>query len=197
MGGIGRKIAVAAVLGVMSMGCAASPPLAVAPASVRSALAGAPQWVLSPDTAGGVAGVGIAPKSAGGIQLQRTEALASARDELARQMEIKVKNLFTGFAQTTGIGDQQTLDKVSKNASRQLADQTLAGSKQKDLWVSPDGTLYALVVVDPAVAAQAAKQAARTSLRDEHAVWQQIQAKNALDELDREVDKQMSAVSPE
>jgi hypothetical protein len=150
--------------------------------------------VADPTVEGSVSEVGVAPKSAAGIQMQRTEALANARDELARKMEILVKNSFQKFQQTTGVGDAQTVDKVTKDVSKQLAKQTLSGSKQKDLWLNPStGDLYVLVVIDAKEAAAAAKTAARTSLKNDQALWQMFQSQKAQEELDRDIEKEFGA----
>lgn len=70
--------------------------------------------------------------------------------------------------------------------SRQVANQTLVGSTQIARWVAPDGTLVLLVgVKDQAQLSSAI----RTSLRNEDALWQQFQSQQALDALDREIDK--------
>jgi len=107
----------------------------------------APTWVCDggAETEGGLFAVGSAEKSALGISFQRTEATASARDALARQIGVKVKNMFKQFQATTGVGDAQTADKATQNVSKQVASQTLAGSKVVKTWRSPTGTMYVLV----------------------------------------------------
>ena len=57
----------------------------------------APSWVCDGGAMmeGGLFGVGSSEKNPLGISFQRTEAAAAARDALARQLKIKVKNMFT------------------------------------------------------------------------------------------------------
>ncbi|QWV92380.1 LPP20 family lipoprotein [Geomonas oryzisoli] len=153
---------------------------------------GAPQWVLDPGSVPGLNAVGSAAKSPGGIQFQRNEAMAGGRDELARMLSIKVKNSFKNFAEQTGVGDSQTFDKVTTSVSQQLAKQTLNGSKQKDLWIGADGTMYILVALDPKSVADAAKQMAVTSLNNEHALYQKEEAKKAFKQLEEDVDKEFN-----
>ncbi len=155
----------------------------------------APPWVCSPDVAGGIAAVGTASKSPAGPGFQRQEAMASGRDALARQISVKVKNMFKNFTQQTGVGDAATVDKLSANVSKQIANQTLAGSKQAKRWMAPDGTMYLLVVLDPTAAVEATKATVKTSLRNEQALWQQFQAKKANAELDAEIEKEMGQAS--
>ncbi len=152
--------------------------------------ANAPKWVLSPEMEGGLAAVGSAKIGKAGIQFARTEALANARDELARILTVKVKNMVKNFTQQIGVGDEQTVDKVSAQVSKQVTSTVLQGSRQKDMWISPSGELYVLVVLDPASVKEAVKQATLSSFKNERALWQQFQAKKAYEELDKEIEKE-------
>lgn len=152
--------------------------------------ANAPRWVLSPEMEGGLSAVGSAKIGKAGIQFARTEALANARDELARMLQVKVKNMVKNFTQVIGAGDEQTVDKVSVQVSKQVTSTVLQGSKQKDMWISPSGELYVLVVLDPQSVKQAVKEATLSSFKNERALWQKFQAKKAYEELDKEIDKE-------
>ncbi|WP_022850127.1 LPP20 family lipoprotein [Limisalsivibrio acetivorans] len=151
---------------------------------------GAPSWVLTPELEGSIAASGSAKIGAAGVQFAKTEAMASGRDEIARIMSVKVKNMVKNFTQQTGVGDDQVVDKVSAQVSKQVANQTLTGSRQKDIWVSPCNELYVLVALDPGSVQQAVKESVRTSFKNEQALWQQFQAKKAQDELDAEIEKE-------
>jgi hypothetical protein len=169
--------------------CGGEPAPAQDPAAAAG-LAGAPMWVLDPSVDGGVAAVGSAQKSPGGLQFQRTEALANARDELARILSVKVNNMVKNFSQATGVGDAQTFEKVAQQVSKQVASQTLSGSKQKAIWINPvSGELFVHVILDPEAVKAAAKSSVMTSMQNDQALWQQFQAKKADDALDAEVDK--------
>ena len=153
----------------------------------------APHWVCDEgsDLEGGIAAVGSAPKNPLGRSFQKQEATAAARDALARQISVKVKNMFKQFQSTTGIGDEQTAEKATTNVSKQIASQTLNGSKVKTKWVSPTGTMYVLVVLpDASQVKEAVKQAAKTSYKNNKALWQKFLAQKADKELDAAVDKE-------
>jgi len=152
-----------------------------------------PAWVLDPSMEGGLSAVGSAKMSKAGMQFTRTEALANARDELARQMSVKVKNMLKNFTEATGVGDDETIDRVSTQVSKQLSKQVLAGSKQKKMWKSRDNELFVLVVLDPASAIKAAnevREAVKTSYKNEQALWQKFQAQKAQEELNKEMEKE-------
>jgi ribosomal protein S20 len=154
----------------------------------------APSWVCDGGATmeGGLFAVGSAEKNPLGISFQRQEAVAAARDALARQIGIKVKNMFKQFQATTGVGDAQTAEKATQNVSKQVASQTLAGSKVFKTWISPKtGTLYVLVgMPDPNAVKQAVKNAVKTTLHNDQALWQEFKAKKADAELEAAVDKE-------
>jgi len=153
-------------------------------------LAGAPAWVLSPEVDGALAAVGSARIGGAGMNFARTEAMAVARDELARQMSVKVNNMVKNFTETTGIGDAETVDKVATQVSKQVASETLVGSKQTETWISPENELYLLVVLDADTAQEAVKNATATSFKNDQALWQKFQAQKAQDELSEAVEKE-------
>ncbi len=154
-------------------------------------LKGAPAWVLNPQVEGSkIAAVGSAKLGKAGLQFARTEALSNARDELARMIEIRVKNMVKNFMQVTGVGDAETVDRVSVQVSKQVAYQTIRGSKQVAMWRSPCGELFVLVGIDPKMVKDFIKTQVETSLRNEQALWQLYQSKKAHEELEREIEKE-------
>jgi len=153
----------------------------------------APNWVCDNGNSieGGLFGVGSAEKSPLGISFQRTEAAAAARDALAREIKVKVANMFKQFQATTGIGDAQTAEKATQNVSKQVAKATLSGSKIMKTWISPKGTLFVLVgMPDPKAVAQEVKKAVKTTFHNDQALWQEFKAKKAQEELDAAVAKE-------
>ncbi|EGJ51821.1 LPP20 family lipoprotein [Desulfocurvibacter africanus] len=175
-------------------GCAATEEKAAdAPiAGDAGVLAGAPQWVFNPEREGLITEIGSAPKSLGGFQAQRTEALGNARDALARLLSVKVQNSLKNFSQQTGVGDDQTMDKVVVSTSNQLAKVELNGAGQKELWIGKDGTMYVLVALESDKVAAAMKKLAVSSFKNENALWQQFQAQKAQDQLSLEIEKEFN-----
>jgi ribosomal protein S20 len=151
---------------------------------------GAPSWVINPKVEGAVAAAGSAKKSAGGMQFTRDAAMANARSEISRVIEVKVKTMMKDFTQVTGVGDAATVDKVTSSVSKQISSQTLKGTMQKDAWISPCGEYYVLVVLDPAKVADLTKKKVASSMKKDAALWQQFQAAKAQKELDAAVDKE-------
>jgi len=149
----------------------------------------APDWVLGNYAKGSISAVGSAIIGKSGMQFAKTEALALGRNELARQTSIKVKALVNNFVQQTGLGDEQLVDRFSKQMTKQITNVTLSGSRQKDMWISPSKELYVLVVMDPAAVKDTVKKELTTSYKNDQARWQEFKAKNGEAELDREIEK--------
>lgn len=173
---------------MLSFGCSGKQS-AIDGSKLNACLGDAPAWVIAGSAEGGLSAVGAAKISKAGFNFSRTEALANGRDEVARILAVKVNNMFKTFTQSTGIGDTETVDKVSANVSKQVASQMLSGSKQLNLWVAPSpcDEVYVLVGVDATMAQNAIKEQTMSSFKNEQALWQQFQAKKAQDELDAAV----------
>jgi len=152
----------------------------------------APYWVCNPEVEGAIAAVGSAPYTPLGMSFQRTEAAAAARDALARQISVKVKNMFKQYQSTTGVGDDMTVEKVAQNVSKQVASVTLQNSKIMKVWSSKDKTLYVLVAVPKDTLVKKVKSAIKTTFKNDKALWQEFKSKKAQEELDREVEKEFS-----
>ncbi|WP_373036439.1 LPP20 family lipoprotein [Sulfurimonas sp.] len=146
----------------------------------------APKWTCVPMVEGAYAGVGIAQKSAAGMGHMRRVALANGRSDLAQQIKAQVKDKVETFTRTTGVAEGETVDQVNTAVSKQIAKVDLQGSKGVDAWTAPSGTLYMLVTVPEATVNGEVKKAVKTSFKNDQALWQQFQAKNALESLDKE-----------
>lgn len=150
----------------------------------------APEWVLGhSENAGPFEAVGAARIGKAGVQFARTEALAHGRSELARQVSVKVKDLVNNFAQQIGNGKNQSSDQFSEQVSKLVTQETLAGSRQKDLWISPSSDLYVLVEINPEQAKAAIKSGIVSNYRDDDVRWQAFEARDGNQTLDEEIEK--------
>ncbi|MCI0500176.1 MAG: LPP20 family lipoprotein [Epsilonproteobacteria bacterium] len=151
----------------------------------------APKWTCDPYVEGAIAAIGIAKMNAGKDKsLQRSEAMSDGRDALAAQISIKVSNLFKSYKGTTGSGDAATFDASNSKVSKQLASETLAGSKSIDSWTSPKtGELYLLVTISNTPVKEKVEEAIKTSFGNDQAMYQKFIAAKAGAELDAELSK--------
>jgi hypothetical protein len=147
---------------------------------------GAPQWVLSPFVEGAVADMGSAKRNAGNdFSFQREEAIADGRNNLTRQLSIKVSNMIKTFKSSTS----ETYDKSIDSVSKQIASKTLLGSKATKMWRSKTGTLYVLVVLNADLVKDQMDQTIKTSFKNDKAMYQKFLASKAQGELDNELEK--------
>jgi hypothetical protein len=184
-----KIMAMAAVVAGLLSGCVDQPKPAQDEGDFRCKQDGvlAPKWTCNPQNyEGAIVGLGSAPISKAGANFTRNNAMAAARNDLAFQIETQVKAKVENFVRGTGVGDQEVVDSVSTQVSKQLANTTLNGSKQLETW-SSQKTSYILVgISNDVVNKEAKKQIVNSSHKNEDALWQQFQSKQALDSLDKE-----------
>jgi hypothetical protein len=170
-------------------GCSSAEPK-VSVVNENSELYNAPRWVMQPEVEGYVAAVGSASQNAGNdFGYQREEAMADARSNLAKQIALKVDAMFKTYKAATGSGKDATFDKSSSSVSKQIASQTIIGSRIKDTWISKSGSMYVLMVVDTENVANMMEHAVKTSFKNNKAMYQQFLASKAQGELDKELEK--------
>lgn len=150
-----------------------------------------PAWYMNPTIEDGVAAVGEAKIGPAGQGFARKEALANARDELARQIEVKVKNMFKSYTNSVGVGGQDGVDKVATDVSKQVANQTLRGSRQFNAAIV-DGQFLVLVGIDSTILKTETKKAVNSTLGNDKALWQEFKAEKAQQQLDFEIEKMVN-----
>lgn len=112
----------------------------------------APAWVCgSYDEQNRYIAVGSAPMSKLGHNFSRNEALLNARSNLVNRIEIEIKNRAESYMRSSGISENEMVEKVVTQVSKQTASRTINDSKQISYWQSEeDETIYLLVAVDKA-----------------------------------------------
>jgi len=161
-------------------------------------MSGAPDWVTKSCEAywdddsearlcavGAVAGT----KNPG---LARSAAVARARTEMARGLETKVQALLKDYqATSTGGADFVKLasdEQYITDASKQITDTSLSGTKFENSWVSPNGTYYAMISLDLKTFEDAIKGDESLPESTRTAIAERAQA--AFAELEDEIEKQ-------
>lgn len=148
----------------------------------------APGWVCDEPVEGlSVSAVGSADKSGAGINFMKQQATAAARVQLAQMMKVQVQNMVKQFAETTGVGDSETVDLVNSSVTKQITNESLVGTRIYKTRRSPNGALYVLVGLDDNAASAIHETALKTSMNNERAAWQKFQAKKGFDELAKDI----------
>ncbi|WP_373047973.1 LPP20 family lipoprotein [Vulgatibacter sp.] len=164
---------------------------------VRDELAGAPDWVRKGCVAfwddeddRKICGVG----SAGGTRnagLARSGAVARARTEIARTLQVQVESMLKDYqATTTGgqdFGNAAADDQHLVDVGRQITDMTLSGTEMIDSWISDSGTFYAIVALDTERFKDAVSKMQNLSDSVRRAVIER--ADEAFRDLDEQLDK--------
>jgi ribosomal protein S17E len=148
----------------------------------------APKWICSGgDVKGYITAVGSAKPTALGFSFQRSEAMAIARDEIAKQIQLKVNNMFKNYMASTGA-NAESVEKVTEYVSKQLTNQVLSGSKQLNIWIAPDKTMF--VLVGAPLNPEKVKQIIDASIKNQKLLWQKLDAEKAQKELSKESEKE-------
>lgn len=150
----------------------------------------APEWVCGAPVDGvELSAVGYSEKSAAGANYMKQMATTAARVELAQVLSLDLQNMVKQYVETTGAGDAETVDRVNSVVTKQITEQTLIGSKVIRQMPTPTGGLVVLVGLDPSQAEGIAESILRTSMRNEAALFQKLEAEKSFDELASEIAK--------
>ena len=150
-----------------------------------------PDWAGGVDAEDAYYGMGMSKMSTNQNSIENAQAMA--RDEIARQVEVKVSNMLKRFSQESG---RQVLG-FYENVSKQVADEALRGSKlaprgsmlYKDdpRYFAKDGTVWALMVYSLSNVSQNTLNAFEGP--SEEALYNEFKASQAFKELDAAVEK--------
>ena len=144
----------------------------------------APGWICDEPVDGvSVSATGSAEHSLAGHEFMKQMAETAGRVQLAQQMKIHVANMIKQYAETTGAGKSETVDKVNTSVTKQITDASLVGSRIYNERTAPDGTLYVLMGLDAKSVQEITAAAVQTSMHNDRALWQEFQAGKAQDEL--------------
>ncbi|MCV2401550.1 LPP20 family lipoprotein [Marinomonas sp. C2222] len=150
----------------------------------------APNWVCGAPVEGvALSAVGYSEKSAAGPNYMKQMAATAARVELAQVLSVDLQNMVKQYVETTGAGDAETVDRVNSVVTKQVTEQQLIGSQVIRQMPTPSGGLVVLVGLDPSQAEGVAESILRTSMRNEAALFQKLEAEKSFDELAEEIAK--------
>lgn len=111
-------------------------------AGVAAEFDGAPDWVTS--DSGLLAATGSAKIKNKNIGFATTQAEAAARTKLAGQINIQVESKYRELT-TSG---EDSVNQEAVQAIRQSVNESLAGSRVVNKWVSKTGNLYVLIKIE-------------------------------------------------
>ena len=150
----------------------------------------APNWICGAPVEGvALSAVGYSEKSSAGPNYMKQMAATAARVELAQVLSVDLQNMVKQYVETTGTGDSETVDRVNSVVTKQVTEQKLIGSKVVRQMPTPSGGLVVLVGLDPTQAEGIAESILRTSMKNEAALYQKMEAEKGFEELAQEIAK--------
>ncbi len=144
-----------------------------------------PVWVnKNPKSETHFYAVGYAIKSNRAIS--KTAAGQDARDQIARWIGTRVSNALVSYTSEGGENkNTQTLTHF-ENISKQVAEQTLVGVEEDEMWVDDKGGVHMLCSFPKANMNKAFEATVSTFQRNEAAAFAEFKAKEALSFLEKE-----------
>jgi len=148
----------------------------------------APKWVKIPRVKGYITGLGIAPPNKGDdIALQRSEAMAIARDDMARQIETKVGSFIDKFVESTGTKEKRSFARDVKSKIRNITKMKLRGARTQKSWMGESGKLYLLMTLETKEFLKMLKQSNNSN--DKDIKFQRFLSQKNQKELEKELEK--------
>ncbi len=178
-------------LNTLLVGCASTE------ADQKSAANQLPEWVLNPVVEGGLAAAECV-KFSGNISVDQKMVIANARASLAQQIDSKVKAMDKTYAHRTDSQDASDTGSTFESVSKQIANQSLAGSRAKKFAMTQiNGVdhycgLVTLTEQDTKLLFNniVAQSKANISAQDEAFLYEEFRAQKAQDELEKELSEQ-------
>ena len=185
-----KRLIIALTTGIIALGLVAcggkdaTKPAMVADCVFPNTNTPAPGWICDEPVPGlDVQAVGIAEPSKAGISFMKDMAAADARGRLAEQMKVRVNKMVKKYLGTTGVADTETVDAAASSTLKTITSEELVGSKVYKTRTGPNGRLFVLLGLDASAAERIVQKAAKTSMKNDQALWQQFMAKKSFDEM--------------
>ena len=157
-----------------------------------------PEWYLNPPKfKDKFIGVGDALRPQ--FSLSKQVATERARVEVARAVETTVNSALNDHMQASGMGAEAGATEFTESVSKSLVNTTLKGCTIEKTEIFKD-RVFVMVTYDVNRAREEAKAAARTSVKNEEALYNEFKARQAFDALDQAMDRMTgssSVASPE
>jgi hypothetical protein len=120
----------------------------VEPKQDVGALSDLPAWVLSPEVEDGIAAVGIASPSTGGIKFQIPKAELDAKANIASIIQSDISRVTKQALRESKVNDVNDVEDFFSQATKEVVkDIPLSGVKRINMHLAKDGNLYIHMVL--------------------------------------------------
>jgi len=111
-------------------------------------LSNLPAWVLDPSVPDGVAAVGIASPSKGGIKFQLPKAELDAKANIAATIQSEISRITKDSMRSAKVNENDDVEEFFAQATKEVVkDLPLSGVKRLNIFKSDDGTLYVHMIL--------------------------------------------------
>lgn len=102
-----------------------------------------PMWVVEPDIKDGVAAVGIAPPSAGGLSFQIKKAEMDGRAEVANKIQSEITRVSKRAMREANVNGMSDAEDVFSQATKEVVKNvSLSGVQRINMYQDKNGVLY-------------------------------------------------------
>jgi len=131
----------------LTISCAKEEKKAVAK-NAGSELSNLPDWVVDPSVKDGVAAVGIASPSRGGIKFQIPAAELDAKANIASTIQSEISRVTKNSLRSAKVNETDDVEEFFSQATKEVVkDLPLSGVKRLHMFKAEDGTLYLHMVL--------------------------------------------------
>jgi len=107
-----------------------------------------PSWVINPEVSEGVAAVGIASPSRGGIKFQIPKAEMDAKANIASTIQTEISRVTKQALRESNVNNINDVEDFFSQATKEVVrDLPLSGVKRIHMFQAKDGTLYVHMVL--------------------------------------------------
>ena len=156
-----------------------------------------PEWVLSPNSGvkEGVAGVGIAGPSRGGITVQIPKAELDAKANIASTIQSEISRVTKNALRSAKVNDADDVEEFFAQASKEVVKNLpMSGAKRDKIFKAEDGTLYIRMILGTEDYSKFLKNSqkefedklAKSNLSRNNITKSQEATKDLFDELEKE-----------
>lgn len=111
-------------------------------------LSNLPAWVLDPNVDGGVAAVGIASPSQGGIKFQIPKAELDAKGNIAAIIQSEMTRITKDSLRSANVNGADDVEQFFAQATKEVVkDLPLSGVKRLNIFRDKDGMLYVHMIL--------------------------------------------------
>lgn len=108
-----------------------------------------PSWVSEPSMKEGIAAVGIASPSKGGIKFQIPKAELDAKANIAAIIQSNISRLTKDSMRSAQVNENEDIEQFFAQATKEVVkDLPLSGVRRLNIHKTTDGTLYVRMILD-------------------------------------------------